>query len=346
MSTRAEVIAKWVHGSLDGDPDAMIDGVAGLREAQPGELSFLANPKYAAWVATTRASAVLVRRDFGGEAPCPLIRVDDPDAAFGQVATRFTPPPPAFPPGVHPSAVVAADAEIGADAHVGPGCVVASGARIGAGTVLVAQVYVGHRATLGDEAFIYPNVTIREDSALGDRVIVHSSAVIGSDGFGYSVDAQGVRTKIPQRGRVEIGDDAEIGAAVTIDRARFGVTRIGRGVKIDNLCQIAHNVVIGDHAVLVSQVGVSGSSVIGKHTILAGQAGVAGHLVVGERVIAEGRSGITKDVPDGQVVYGFPAAPREQAARLHAHVQRLPRLKAKVNELEKRLAKLEADRAE
>ncbi len=339
---RAGEIAAQVGGQLAGDADLEIGGIAGLREAQPGDITFLANPKYAAWLATTRASAVLVAADFDGEAACALIRVKDPDAAFGQVATHFTPPPPAYPPGIHPSAIVAEDAEIGEEVHVGPCCVVQAGARIGPRTVLVGQVYVGHRCTLGADNFIHPHVTIREHGVLGDRVIIHSSAVIGSDGFGYSVDDKGVRTKIPQRGHVAIGDDAEVGAAVTIDRARFGCTRIGRGVKIDNLCQIAHNVVIGDHAVLVSQVGISGSSVIGRHVVLAGQAGVAGHLVVGDGVIAEGRSGITKDVPAGQVVYGFPAAPREQAARVHAHVQRLPRLKEKVRTLEQRIAELEA----
>lgn len=342
MIMRAGDIAAQVSGELVGDPNIEIRSVAGLREGQPGDITFLANPKYAAWLATTQASVVLVAADFEGEAACTLIRVANPDAAFGQIATHFTPQPPAFPPGIHPSAVVAADVEVGDGVHIGPCCVVQAGARIGPRTVLVGQVYVGHRCTLGADNFIHPQVTIREDAVLGERVIIHSSAVIGSDGFGYSVDNQGVRTKIPQRGNVAIGDDSEIGAAVAIDRARFGCTRIGRGVKIDNLCQIAHNVVIGDHAVLVSQVGISGSSVIGRHVVLAGQAGVAGHLVVGDRVIAEGRSGITKDVPAGQVVYGFPAAPREQAARIHAHMQRLPQLKAKVRTLEQRIAELEA----
>lgn len=334
-------IAEKVEGSVEGDDAIAIRGVAGLREAGQGDISFLANPKYAPLVSGTKASAVLVSGDFDGKAPCALIRVDHPDAAFGAVAALFAVPAPEYPPGVHPSAVVAKDAVLGKDVHVGPLCVIEAGARIGDHTVLIAQVYVGQAAQIGEDNRIYPHVTFREGVKTGARVIIHNNAVIGSDGFGYSVDREGVRTKIPQIGIVEIGDDVEIGAGTTIDRARFGRTVIGNGVKIDNLVQIAHNVVIGDHAVIVAQVGISGSSVIGKHAILAGQCGVAGHLVVGERVVAVARTGITKDIPPGQVIYGFPAQPRDQAARLRAHVQRLPKLKQKVDKLEARLKKLE-----
>lgn len=334
-------IAEHVGGVVDGDPSVAIRHVAGLREALEGDLSFLANPKYARLIDHTKASAVIVSGDFAGKAPCSLIRADNPDAAFAKAAMLYVTPAPVFSPGVHPSAVVADNVVLGRDVSIGPLCVVESGAQIGDRTVLVAQCYVGHGACVGEDNLIYPNVTVREQVKTGARVIIHSSAVIGSDGFGYSVDKQGVRTKIPQLGIVEIGDDVEIGAATTIDRARFGRTVIGNGVKIDNLVQIAHNVVIGDHAVIVSQVGISGSTVIGKRAILAGQVGVAGHLVIGDGVVAEARAGITKDIPAGQMVYGFPAAPREQAARLHAHVQRLPKLKQKVAELEARLAKLE-----
>lgn len=335
-------IADAVGGRLEGDGAAQVGGVAGLREALSTDISFLANPKYAGYVESTQAAAVVVAESFDGLAPCPLIRCENPDAAFATIAEWFAVAPPDYCPGIHPSAVVDDTARIGEGVHIGPGCVVQPKAVIGDRTVLVGQVYVGHKAELGAYNLVYPHVTIREGCRTGARVIVHSSAVVGSDGFGYSVDDKGVRTKIPQVGIVEVGDDVEIGAAVAIDRARFGRTVIGNGVKIDNLVQIAHNVVIGDHAVIVSQVGISGSSVIGKHTILAGQAGVAGHLVVGDRVIAEGRSGITKDVPAGEVVYGFPAEPRMKAARTHAAIQRLPKLKQKISDLEKRLNALES----
>lgn len=333
--------AEQVGGALSGDAATPIHGVAGLREARPGDLSFLANPIYARLVQQTRAAAVLVPIDYTAAAPCALIRVDNPDAAFARLAVRFAAPAPAFAPGIHPTACVAPDVALGPDVYIGPHCVIEAGAQIGARSVLIAYCYVGHGAGIGVENRIYPHVTIREGTRTGARVIVHSSAVIGSDGFGYSVDEDGVRTKIPQMGTVEIGDDVEIGAATTIDRARFGKTVIGRGVKIDNLCQIAHNVVIGEHAVIVSQVGISGSTVIGRKAILAGQTGVAGHLHVGDGVVAEGRSGITKDVPAGQMVYGYPAQPREKAARLHAHIQRLPQLKQRVADLEARLKELE-----
>ncbi len=336
------IIAERVGGVLEGDGAVPICGVAGLREALEGDISFLANPRYAPMVGGTHASAVFVVREYDGKAPCALIRVENPSAAFAQISLLFAAPDPEFPPGVHPSAVVNDHVTIGKEVYVGPQCVIEEGARIGDRTALIAHVYIGHHARIGADNRIYPNVTVREGGITGERVIIHSSAVIGSDGFGYDVDDKGVRTKIPQKGIVEIGNDVEIGAATTIDRARFGRTVIGNGVKIDNLVQIAHNVVIGDHAVIVSQVGISGSTVIGRHAILAGQTGVAGHLVVGDRVIAEGRSGITKDVPPGQMVYGYPAQPRAQAARLHAHMQRLPKLKQKVVELEARLNALEA----
>ncbi len=331
-----------IGGEVDGDGELILKGVAGLREAQSGDISFLANKKYTALVAETNASAVIVSRDYNGSASCALIRVDNPDAAFAEAVSWFATTAPTYPAGIHDTAVVASDAVIGKNVHIGPLCVVEAGAQIGDNSTLIAQSFIGQHSRLGNDCVIYPQVTIREASQIGARVIIHSGAVIGSDGFGYSVDAHGVRTKIPQVGIVEIGDDSEIGACTTIDRARFGRTVIGTGVKIDNLVQIAHNCVIKDHAVIVSQVGISGSTVIGKHSILAGQTGVAGHLVIGDRVVAEGRSGITKDIADGQMVYGYPAAPRETAARIHAHVQRLPKLKQKVQEMEARLAKLEA----
>jgi len=337
----AQALAERLDGVLEGAPDGLVLGIAGLREAGEGDLSFLANRKYARWLKETRASVVLVPAEFSDPAPCALIRVTDPDAAFAKAALLFAPPSPVFEPGVHPSAVIAGDVVIGEGAYIGPGCVLEPGAVIGARSRLIAQVYVGHGACLGEENLIYPHVTIREGSRMGNRVIIHSSAVVGSDGFGYSVDAKGVRTKIPQLGIVVVGDDVEIGAATTIDRARFGRTVIGNGVKIDNLVQIAHNVVIGDHAVIVSQVGISGSTVIGRHSILAGQVGVVGHVVVGDRVVATGRSVITKDIPSGQIVQGFPAVPRDEAARTHAHVQRLPKLKEQVRELEQRVLELE-----
>lgn len=342
MKLRAEEAAQLVGGDLEGDGDLVLTGLAGIREAKPGELSFVANSRYAAAVAATRAGAVIVSRDWNRPAPCALIRVDQPDRAFARIAERFAPPPIVPPPGVHPAAVVAPDAELGEGASIGPHCVLEPGCRVGAGSVLFAGVYVGHESRIGEQTRLYPLVSIRERCRIGSRCIVHNGAVIGSDGFGYTVEEDGSRSKIPQIGIVVIGDDVEIGANVTIDRARFGQTYVGHGVKIDNLVQIAHNVTIGDHAVIVAQVGISGSTSIGARAVLAGQAGVAGHLHVGDGAIVGAQSGVTKSIPPGAFVSGYPAAPHEKATRIHALTMRLPEWRERLARLEERLGRLEA----
>jgi UDP-3-O-[3-hydroxymyristoyl] glucosamine N-acyltransferase len=339
--TAAEIGAK-LGVPVEGDGSCKIRGIAGLREAEAGEISFLANRKYTADAAKTKASAVLVPKDWNRECPAAaLLRTDDPDKAFAQVAAWFAPKPIPVVPGVHPTAIVASDVQLGKEVSIGPYCVLEPGAKIGDRCVLVAGCYVGHGVTIGDDCRFYPYVSIREYCKIGHRVILHNGVVIGSDGFGYTVDAKGVRTKIPQIGIVVIGNDVEIGANTTVDRARFGRTKIGDGVKIDNLVMIAHNVVVGDHAVLVSQVGISGSSEIGKHAILAGQVGVAGHLVIGDGAVVGAQSGVPNDIPAGSFVLGAPAVPRMEFARNVANVSRLPILKEKVADLEKRLAELE-----
>ena len=200
---------------------------------------------------------------------------------------------------------------------------------------------MGHGAKLGRDCLLYPLASIRERCVLGDRVILHNGAVIGSDGFGYTVDAQGVRTKIPQTGIVVLEDDVEIGANATIDRARFGETRVGKGTKVDNLVQIAHNCVIGDHSVLCSQVGLAGTTTLGRHVICAGQAGLAGHLTIGDGAVIGAQAGVPKDLPGGQMYLGAPAVPRLEFGKSLAHVASLPKLKDKLKELEKRLAGVE-----
>ncbi|HBA85060.1 MAG TPA: UDP-3-O-(3-hydroxymyristoyl)glucosamine N-acyltransferase [Verrucomicrobia bacterium] len=327
---------------VEGDGSCRIKGIAGLREAETGDIAFLANRKYAADVARTQASAVIVPKDWDRPCAAPaLLRADDPDKAFTQVAGWFAPPPISVAPGIHPTAVVAADVRLGRDVSIGPYCVLEPGVEIGDRSVLFAGCYLGHGVKVGADCRFYPHVSIREYCCIGDRAILHSGVVIGSDGFGYNVDAKGVRTKIPQIGIVAIGNDVEIGSNTTVDRARFGRTRIGDGVKIDNLVQIAHNVVIGDHAVIVAQVGISGSSEIGKHAILAGQVGVAGHIVIGEGAVVGAQSGVPNDIPPKTFVLGAPAVPRMEFARNVANVSRLPILKEKVAALEKRLAELE-----
>jgi UDP-3-O-[3-hydroxymyristoyl] glucosamine N-acyltransferase len=212
---------------------------------------------------------------------------------------------------------------------------------VGRGTILWAQVYVGHETNLGEQCLLHPQVVVREQCRLGNRVILHPGVVIGSDGFGYTVDPQGLRTKIPQRGTVEVGDDVEIGANTTVDRARFGSTRILRGAKIDNLVQIAHNVVVGEDAVIVSQSGIAGSTVVGSRVVLAAQAGVVGHLVIGDDAVVLARGGVVRDVPPGIRVMGFPAAPEKEAKRAMVAAARLPEMREALWDLRRRVQALE-----
>jgi len=334
-------IAEKLNARLDGDGGIEITAVASLKEAGPGDISFMANRKYAALIASTRASAVIVPEDWDREAPCALLRSENPDAAFAKVAEFFYVPPPKPEPGVHPRALVADSAVLGEYVSVGPNAVIEAEVEIGANTVISAGCYIGYGSKIGADCLLYPLVSIREFTQIGNRVIIHNGAVIGSDGFGYAVQKNGSRTKILQIGRVVIGDDVEIGANVTIDRARFGKTIIGKGVKIDNLVQVAHNVVIGDHSVLCGQAGVSGSTVIGSRVILAGQAGIAGHLEIGDGAIVGAKAGVMKDVQPRDFVLGQPAVNHTVFKKSVANTMQLPRLKERIKQLEERLKKLE-----
>lgn len=333
-------IASRLGGRVEGNSEAVIRGLAGIREAGAGDLAFIANSRYVAAAAATKATAVIVAEDWGRPCSATLIRVKSPDKAFAEAARWFAPPPVFFKPGVHPSAVVAETARLGRDVFVGPHCVIEPDVVIGDRCVVCAGCYIGHGSSIGGDCKFYPQVTIREYTRIGNRAIIHNGTVIGSDGFGY-VQEGATRKKIPQIGIVVIGDDVEIGANVTIDRARFGQTRIGNGVKMDNLIQVAHNVTIGDNCVIVAQVGISGSSSIGARTILAGQVGVVGHLEIGSDVIVGAQAGVTKDVPPNTFVLGSPAIPHNRFSASHAHLMRLPELKEKIARMEERLARLE-----
>ena len=340
--TVAEIAAK-LGAAFEGDGTAQIQAMSSLREAGPGDLSFMHNPRYAPDAAVTRASVVIVSKDWVKPCCAPaLIRVSSPDKAFALVAEWFAPPAPKWAPGVHPTAVVAPDVKIGRDVTIGPQCVIEPGAVIGDRCVLVAQCYLGHNVELGADTRLNPFVSIRERVVVGQRCILHNGVVLGSDGFGYSVDAQGARIKIPQVGTVVLGDDVEIGANTTIDRARFGTTRIGHGVKIDNLVQIAHNCIIGDHVVIIAQVGIAGSSEVGHHAIIAGQVGVAGHVVIGPGAVIGAQAGVSKDIPAKEFVLGAPAMPRVDFARMVAHMSHLGEYKQRIIELEKKLEALTA----
>lgn len=333
-------IAGKVDGVVEGDGSVEITAAAALGDAVPGEISFLSNAKYASQVAVTRASAVVVSRDWQGECPCALVRVVNPDAAFARVASELAPAPVEYAPGVHATALIAGDAVLGEGVSVGPYSVVEPGARIGDRTVVCAGCYIGHQAVLGADCKLYPGVIIRERVTIGDRAILHPGVVIGSDGFGYVREGP-VWRKIPQVGTVEIGNDVEIGANTTVDRGRFGKTVIEDGVKLDNLVQVAHNVRIGANTAAAAQVGISGSSIIGRNVMLGGQAGVAGHLKIGDQSAVGAQGGVTKDVPPQTYVSGYPAMPHKKAARAQAHLMRLPEFKERVTKLEERVKKLE-----
>ena len=333
-------LAALVGGTVEGDASLPLRGVAALRDALPGDISFLSNPRYEAQVATTQASAVLIRPDWQGPHTATLVRVENPDKAFAQVVPLFILPPPAFAPGIHPTAILGEGCEIGEGVHIGPYAVLGRGCRIGARCVIEAHVVLGDLVTIGEDSHLRPHVSVREGVRMGRGVSIHNGTVIGSDGFGYTitVDANGapVIEKVPQLGIVEIGDDVEIGANVTIDRARFGATKIGDHVKIDNLVQIAHNVQIGASSGIVSQVGISGSTHVGSGVMLWGQAGLAGHLDIGDGAVVLAQSGVSKNVPAGATVFGAPAQDRREAVKALMLPRILDRLQKRVEALEKK----------
>ncbi len=334
-------LAELVGGTVDGDGQTLIRGVAGIREAQPGEITFIANSKYEEFLDVTRASAVITSQ--GRSAQKPVIRIDNPYYAYLQVLNLFAADVAVrYPRGVHESAVVDAGASLGANVAVGPLCHVAKGARIGDNTTLVAGVFVGEAVQIGRDCLIYPNVTMREGTAVGDRVILQPGVVLGADGFGYAKNGS-THHKVPQIGRVVIEDDVEIGANSCVDRATTGETRIRRGSKIDNLVQVAHNVVMGEHCVVAAQVGISGSTEIGTGVVIGGQAGIGGHITIGERAMLAGQAGVTKDVPANTAVSGYPAREHSLAKRLAAHVALLPEFFRRVKELERRLREVEEE---
>ena len=335
MPFTAAEIAKHLQGEVVGDAITVLNGFAPADRAQPGDLTFAENPEYFARAEQSAASAIIV--DNAVSSQKVLIRVANARIAFAKVLGLFFPEPlPAA--GIHPTAVIAASAKIDSTAHIGPHCVIGENVRIGSRTVLQGGNHIGAGSQLSEDVNLFPNVTLYPRTEIGSRVRIHSGTVIGSDGFGYVQDA-GVHRKVPQIGNVIIRDDVEIGANVTIDRGALGPTVIGKGTKIDNLVQIAHNVVIGDGCLVISQVGIAGSTKIGDYAILAGQAGIAGHLQLGNKIQVAAQSGVMNHIPDGEKWLGSPAQPDRQTKRQMIAIQHLPELLRRVSELEKRLAK-------
>ena len=335
MTLTLKELANQSGGELTGDPTLQITGAASLMEAAQGEISFFTDRKYIGLLRRTRASAIFVPPDFAEPINAAQIRVSNPTKAFEEVLLKFAPKPITFETGVHPSAVVDPSAQLGHRVSIQPLAVIEPGAKIGDNTIIGAGSYVGHETVIGSACHIYPNVTIRERSRIGSRVIIHSGAVIGADGFGFEM-VDGRHQKLPQLGRVQIDDDVEIGANTTVDRARYGRTWIQEGVKIDNLVQIAHNVVIGKHSVIVAQAGISGSTLVGERVTMAGQVGIAGHLEIADGTIIAAQSGVAKSLPGG-VWFGYPAVPFAEAKQQIAWIHRLGKLFARVKEIEKKL---------
>jgi UDP-3-O-[3-hydroxymyristoyl] glucosamine N-acyltransferase len=326
----AERVGGWVAPE---NYDRLIVGVASLDDANEGDLSFYGNPKYLKALRKSRATAVLVPHGFAEEVQAARVWVDNPAEAFAKLLEIFAPAPIRPVPGIHPSAIVAADAEIGAEVTIEAFAVIEGGARIGVRTIIGAHSYIGHHAILGAECRLYPHVAIRERSVIGNRVVLHPGVIIGSDGFGYEF-RDGRQQKIPQTGTVQIDDDVEIGANSTVDRARFGRTWIQEGVKIDNLVQIAHNVTIGRHSVICAQVGISGSVRVGNYVTLAGKVGVNGHIEIGDGAIAAAMGAITKSVPPREILVGVPAKPAREYKRNLALLNNIDKLYERVKKLE------------
>jgi UDP-3-O-[3-hydroxymyristoyl] glucosamine N-acyltransferase len=332
-------LAAALGAALEGDPDRVITGVAPLESAEPDHISFLTDPRYRDRLRTSRAGAFLVALD-AVDVPAPRLRTAAPHQALIDLLLLFHPPVRPTP-GIHPTAVVAAEACVDATAAIGALTVVGERARIAAGVRLHPLVYVGAEAEIGEGSELYPHVVVRERVSLGRRVIVHAGAVIGSDGFGYVPGPDGHR-KIPQVGTVVIEDDVEIGANSAIDRATVGATIVRRGTKIDNLVQVGHNVEIGERSMLVAQVGVSGSTRLGRAVVLGGQVGIADHVTVGDGAMIAAQSGIHADVPAGERLLGTPARRITQAKRIMLTETHLPEFARRLRELERRLERLEA----
>jgi UDP-3-O-[3-hydroxymyristoyl] glucosamine N-acyltransferase len=339
LSELAQVSRAEIDGVFE---DIEISGAAGLDEAEPGQVTFLANPRYTPKVKTTRASAIFVRKDATVGPSTVALRADDPYLAYTR-ALRALYPEPAFKAFIHPTSIIDPSAIVSEDVQIGAHVVIEANASIERGVRLFPNVTIYEGVRVGEDSVLHSGVAIREGSVLGKRVIVHNNSVIGADGFGFAKDEQGRWLKIPQTGRVVIEDDVEIGACSTIDRASVGETRISRGVKIDNLVQVGHSCEIGDDSLICAQVGLAGSSRVGKKVILAGQVGIAGHMTVGDGAIMIAQSGTFRDIPPGKVMSGvFPAIDHRESLKVMAAFPKLPAMQRSVRNLEERIAALEA----
>ncbi len=348
MTAKLSELARLVGGTIVGGGDAEIAGVAKIEDAAAGDITFLSDQRYRKHLASTAATAVLVAEGTTYEElsrranPIRLVSVRDPYAAFMILVDRYHPPAAPLPKGIHPTAVISATASVSPDAAIGPLVVIGERCRVAEGAAVHAGTVLGDDVELGDHSVLSMNVSVREGCRIGRNVVVHAGAVIGSDGFGFMPREDGVYEKIPQRGVVVIEDDVEIGANSTIDRATVGETRIRRGVKLDNLVHIAHNVVIGEDTVIAAQSGISGSTRIGKRCAFGGQVGLVGHITIADGTSIGAQSGVSKSITEpGKFYFGYPAHELMQAKRIEASIRQLPALLAEIRELQRRIHELE-----
>jgi len=341
MEVTLKELAQRLGGACAAGGETVIRGVAGIKEAEAGQITFLADRKLEEWLARTNASAVILAPDHPFDR-LPTIRLADPRAAFRQAIEIFADGGRPLAPGVHPSALVGAGTLLGEGVAVGPHVVLGARCRVGERTTLLPGAVVGDDVEIGPDCLVYPHAVLWKGTRLGARVVVHSGAVIGDDGFGF-LTRDGRHVKVPHLGHVVVEDDVEIGANACVARATTGVTRVGRGSRVDNLVQIAHNVAIGEDAILCAQVGIAGSTTVGSRVTMGGQVGVVGHIQIGDDAMVGAQGGVTKSVPAGAQVSGYPATPHALARRMYAALRNLPDLVREVRRLRERLDRIEGE---
>ena len=335
---KLEKIAEWVAGTLQGDGSLEISGIMGVEQAQAGHITFLIKKKFLDILNRSQASAVLVNEPV--DTQIPQIIVASPELAFARLLREFHPEPKPTP-GIHDRAVVGKNVTLGEQVTLSAGVCVGDDVEIGDHVQLFPGVVVGEGCRIGSHTVLHPNVTLYRDTELGSHVILHAGVVIGADGFGYALDEKGEHYKISQIGRVVIEDHVEIGANSCVDRAAMGITLIKRGTKIDNLVQVAHNCTVGEHSILVAQVGLAGSCTLGHHVVLAGQAGIIDHITIGDQVTITARSGVTRNIESNKVYGGYPAVPLGEWKKYVTVIPKLPELARKIRDLETRLKEIE-----
>lgn len=344
MEFTAEMIAGFLGGEIEGNKDARVSAVAKIEEGHPGALSFLSNPKYEHYIYDSESSIVIVNRDFEPQKPvkATMIRVENAYACFAKLLELYAASKPRKT-GVSPQAAISASATVGKDCYVGEFAVISDDATVGDGCSIYPQVYIGDRVRIGDNVTLHPGVRIYEECVIGNNVTIHAGSVIGADGFGFAPNAEGEYDKIPQLGNVVIEDNVDIGANACVDRATMGSTRVGKGVKLDNLVQLGHNVTVGANTVIAALSGMAGSTHIGANCMIAGQVGVSGHLTIGDGAKLGPKSGISKSVPAGEAWMGYPAVPAGKHHRINAAMRNLPTISTDVHELKKAVAALKGE---